>query len=146
MHARSHSQSPGYLVPCVLKAVRMIDALRETRRGLRVEEFRVMTGYSRSTIYRILRTLVACDYLTRGSGGFYRLNHAVVTPVGPTARTRESTREPARTPPENDRHLEFERWGIRFCGNGARMNAHHGTTQTATPQSGDVRTDAIRSI
>jgi hypothetical protein len=143
MHTSSNSNNPSYLVPCVFKAVRMIDALREARRGLRVEEFRVMTGYARSTIYRILRTLIACEYLTRGSGGFYRLNHAVVAPMDPAARTREGRREFDRSLPGNDQYLEFERWGIRFCGNGARMNAHHGTSQMATSQSGEVRTDGV---
>jgi IclR helix-turn-helix domain len=55
----------GYLVPCLLKAMQMIDVLRETRAGMRVEDFRELTKYSRSTIYRILRTLIAFEYVVR---------------------------------------------------------------------------------
>lgn len=70
----SHSRNSSYLVPCVFKAVHMIEALRETGTGLRVEDLRRMTGYPRTTIYRILRTLIACGYIDRTSGGSYRLN------------------------------------------------------------------------
>ena len=72
-------KNSSYLVPCVFKAVHMIQALRETGTGLQVEDLRRMTGYSRTTIYRILRTLAACGYIFRESGGVYRLNYSVVT-------------------------------------------------------------------
>lgn len=82
LHRSNLSRSSSYLVPCVFKAVQMIETLREPQRGLRVEDFRSITGYSRSTIYRILRTLVACQYVIRDSGGAYRLNHSVAPAVG----------------------------------------------------------------
>jgi DNA-binding IclR family transcriptional regulator len=68
-----------YIVPCVVKAVCMVEILRKSQTGLRVEDLRSMTGYSKSTIYRILRSLTWCEYLFRDAGGFYRLNHDVIT-------------------------------------------------------------------
>jgi predicted transcriptional regulator len=82
LHESGLPRNSSYLVPCVFKAVHMIEALRETSTGLRVEDLRSMTGYSRTTIYRILRTLVACRYIMRNSGGVYRLNYSVVTAAG----------------------------------------------------------------
>ena len=73
------SRNSNYLVPCVFKAVQMIEALRRVRTGLRVEDLRSMTGYSRTTIYRILRTLAACGYIVRNSRAIYRLNYSVVS-------------------------------------------------------------------
>ena len=72
-------RNSGYLVPCVFKAVQMIQALRVARVGLRVEDFLGMTGYSRSTVYRILRTLTACEYIVREAGGVYHPNHSVIS-------------------------------------------------------------------
>ena len=76
------SKHSSYLVPCVFKAVHMIEALRENSTGLRVDDLHRMTGYSRTTIYRILRTLAACGYIRRDPGGSYRLNCALVPAVG----------------------------------------------------------------
>jgi hypothetical protein len=122
-------RNSSYLVPCVFKAVRMIEALRESRTGLRVEDFRSMNGYSRSTIYRILRTLIACDYIIREAGGFYRLNHAVVTAAEETPRNRQDGNEIGRTPRPADRRIGFERWGVQFGADGRRMN-----TRCSAPQ------------
>jgi hypothetical protein len=79
------SRNSTYLVPCVLKAVHMIETLRKTSAGLRVENLRGMTGYPRTTIYRILRTLVACGYIVRNSGGVYRLNRSPIDAEGRSA-------------------------------------------------------------
>lgn len=117
------SRSVSYLVPCVFKAVQMIEASREARVGLRVEDFLGMTGYSRSTIYRILRTLTACSYMVRERGGIYRLNSAVIREADddPAARVGCRTSPPAtlsKGAPE-----EFERWGVRFGPDGRRVAA-----------------------
>jgi hypothetical protein len=124
----NHSRNPSYIVPSVLKAVRMIEALRETGTGLCVEDLRSMTGYSRTTIYRILRTLAACRYIRRESGGSYRLNYAVVPAVDKSVRNDEYG---SQFPPEpNGAHrLGFERWGIRF--RGARMDSCYSTTRAS---------------
>jgi DNA-binding IclR family transcriptional regulator len=138
MNGSNHSRNPNYLVPCVFKAVRMIEALREAQGRLRVEDFRSTTGYARTTIYRILRTLVACEYLIRDSGGYYRLNHAVVATADAATRNTQDSSEFAPSLQANDRNVGFERWGIQFRGNGTRMNTHSQTTQLAVSQAGDL--------
>ena len=113
------SRNSSYIVPCVFKAVHMIQALRETGAGLRVEDLRQMTGYSRTTIYRILRTLAACGYIFRDSGGVYRLNYSVVTAAGSKSAGEENGGKLAiRVKPDDIHVAEFERWGVRFRGNG----------------------------
>ena len=104
-------------------------ATREGRSGLRVEDFRSMTGYARSTFYRILRTLVACDYIICGAGGYYRLNYAVVATTGATRRITEEGGEFDRHLQADDPHHGFERWGTQFRGNGTRINTHPRKTQ-----------------
>jgi len=118
------SRNPSYLVPCVFKTVQMIEALRRTRTGLRVENLRGMTGYSRTTIYRILRTLVACGYILRDSGGSYRLNCSVVAPANGNMRTGSNVVETPGQPQHDETHSGFERWGVRFSANGRATQDH----------------------
>jgi hypothetical protein len=107
----------SYLVPCVVKAVQIMEALRTASAGLRVEDCLDATGYARSTIYRILRTLIACGYVRRDSRGAYHLNQRVIS-------SAERDVSPASDPcpggsnlMAHGGHLEFERWGVRFrCG------------------------------
>jgi hypothetical protein len=118
------SRNSSYLAPCVFKALHMIEALRETGTGLRVENLRSMTGYSRTTIYRILRTLIACNYIRRTSGGSYRLNSTVTPAIGKNSKDDERNNQIAFSPRSSDAHrVGFERWGIRFRDNGARMDS-----------------------
>ena len=134
----NYSRNPSYLVPCVLKAVHMIEALRQAGTGLRVENLRSMTGYSRTTIYRILRTFVACGYIRRDSGGSYRLNYAVVPPVGKSSRNDERDSQLEFPPKSSSAHrVGFERWGIRFLDNGARMDSNCNTTRAAASPDGE---------
>jgi hypothetical protein len=130
----------------VFKAVQMIEALRGTRGGLRVEDFLDITGYSRSTIYRILRTLSACDYVVRASEGVYRLNFAVVAAADAARRTTEEGDQFGRHPQTNDRHLGFERWGIQFRSDGTRMNIHPRKTQEIVPQAVGTQGDRSPTI
>ena len=69
LHGSKVSSTASHLVPCVVKAVQIIEALRTAQSGLRVEDFVGATGYARSTVYRILRTLMACDYVRRDRRG-----------------------------------------------------------------------------
>jgi len=129
------SRSSSYLVPCVFKAVQMIEVLRETSSGLRVEDFRSMTGFPKTTIYRILRTLVACQYVIRDSGGSYRLNQSGAPAVGKNSRNDHGGREFELDPkPDDNHHAEFERWGVRFRNNAGRI-VHPGRAQSATSES-----------
>lgn len=146
LHESNVPRNSGYLVPCVFKAMRMIEALRETQSGLRVEDFRLITGYARSTIYRILRTLVACDYLVRNSGGYYRLNHAVGATVDASRRATEEGDGFGRHLSASDRCLGFERWGIQFRGNGTRMNNELRKTQLTVSQAAELEEDRNRNI
>ena len=118
LHGSKVSRNSSYLVPCVFKAVQMIEAMRETRTGLRAEDFLQMTGFSRSTIYRILRTLVACGYVARDSSGSYRLNQAVIAVAQGDAWSPAIEAAPA---PASHGNPEFERWGVRFSGDGRRV-------------------------
>jgi hypothetical protein len=114
MLEKPNVRNNSYLVPCVFKAVQMVEALRKTRAGLRVEDFLNMTGYSRSTIYRILRTLVACGYIARDNAGVYHLNHAVINVADENAWPQTVRHPDAPTTAASESHLEFERWGVRF--------------------------------
>lgn len=118
----ANRRSTSYLVPCVFKAIQMVELMRKTRAGLRVEDLLAITGYSRSTIYRILRTLTACEYTFRDAGGYYRLNHAVVATADESAAPTEVPNAPDRSAHSNDSAIEFERWGVRFRGDGRRLN------------------------
>jgi hypothetical protein len=134
----NHSRNPSYLVPCVIRTVRMIEALRESGTGLRVENLQSMTGYPRTTIYRILRTLVACEYIRRDSGGSYRLNYTVLPAVGKSAGN-DASDSPRGFPPKSTGHHRsgFERWGVRFLDNGARMDLPCGTTGASASPDGE---------
>jgi hypothetical protein len=116
-------RNSSYLVPCLFKAVQMIEALREMRSGLRVEDFQGRTGYSRSTIYRILRTLSVCDYVVRASGGVYRLNNAVITSMDEDPNPQQADDQLDRPSWPKQDHLGFERWGVRFSADGRRIEA-----------------------
>jgi hypothetical protein len=124
------SRNSSYLVPCVFKAVYIIEALREIRTGLSVENLRGMTGYSRTTIYRILRTLVACGYVRRDSGGSYRLNYPVVPTVGKISRIDEDATHLNRP------KVRFERSGVRFRENGEKRDAHFTTMRVSAFRGG----------
>jgi hypothetical protein len=67
-----------YIVPCVAKAVHIVEILRTAPSGLHMAELRSLTQYPPSTIYRILRTLVGCGYLHHNMRGAYVLNLKVI--------------------------------------------------------------------
>jgi IclR helix-turn-helix domain len=120
-------RNSSYLVPCVFKAVQMIEALREARTGLRVEDFLGRTGYSRSTIYRILRTLSVCDYIVRASGGVYRLNRSIISVADENLCARPVRRPTTIGASMREGPSEFERWGRTQSGRtlAARVRACH---------------------
>jgi biotin operon repressor len=72
---KSHTQHPhverNYLVPMVVRAMEILSLLETERRALRLEEIHKKTGYARTSIYRLLRTLVACGYLFETGTGHY---------------------------------------------------------------------------
>jgi hypothetical protein len=48
----------SYLVPILLKTFNILDVLCNSSKPLRAEEIHARTGYAKTTVYRILRTLV----------------------------------------------------------------------------------------
>ena len=70
---KSRLQRPNvnrsYLVPVLVKAFTIIDILQETPRSLTVDELSRKLGYSKSTVYRILRTLAAYGYMPDSESG-----------------------------------------------------------------------------
>lgn len=99
----------------------MVEILRTTRSKMRAEDFLTMTGYSRSTTYRLLRTLTACKYTLREPGGFYRLNDSVVTFAQEKSQPDETGRLRVRHGATAEGHSGFERWGVQFRGDGRRV-------------------------
>jgi len=120
--SKVHS-NPSHLVPCVVKAVQIIETLRTAHAGLRVEDFLGSTGYARSTVYRILRTLMACDYVRRDRRGAYHLNQVVLGVPEPDAWAGSDSAQAASSLTANGGQLEFERWGVRFRCDGRRAAA-----------------------
>jgi hypothetical protein len=114
--------SRSYFVPCVLTAVEIIDALRDARAGLRVEDLRSAARGSRSTVYRIVRTLSRSGYILRDELGCYHLNSGVFQfSTDPLLHQATSSRN-GTSPSPQESYGEFERWGVRFRAEGIRGN------------------------
>ena len=81
-------QAPGrertYLVPVLVKALKIIDLLNESEQPLKIEEITHRLGYSKSTVYRIVRTLCVYSSLQRKSTGRYsfRNGNGIGHPIG----------------------------------------------------------------
>jgi hypothetical protein len=84
-------ESESYIVPMIARAIDISELLQGFDSGLRVKGIKQLTGYSESTVYRILRTLVAFGYVLRDSSGAYRLNR--YTPQTGTNSTDEETKD-----------------------------------------------------
>jgi len=72
---RSEGLAPGeqrsYLVPMVSRALNIMNMFTRTHRNLTAQQIMDTTGYSRSSVYRILRTLAAHGYIRDDDrGGF----------------------------------------------------------------------------
>ena len=61
----------SYIIPVLSKALLIMDLLRNSEHALNVAEISASTGISKSTVYRILRTLSAYGYLPDGASGIY---------------------------------------------------------------------------
>jgi IclR helix-turn-helix domain len=68
-------QAPGrertYLVPVLVKAIKIIELMNASDQPLKIEEITHRLGYSKSTVYRIVRTLCVYSSLQRKSTGRY---------------------------------------------------------------------------
>jgi hypothetical protein len=70
----------SYIIPVLSKALVVMEILTSTERPLNVRELVDRTGISKTTVYRILRTLSAYGYLPDGSGGVYSFRHVSYPP------------------------------------------------------------------
>jgi len=78
---------PNYIIPVLCKALRIIRLLEETDRPLNLAEVVASTGVSKTTTYRILRTLSAHGYLPRGDDGVYSFSGKLLA-ASPPRRTQ----------------------------------------------------------
>lgn len=62
-----------YIVPVLLKSVQVLDLLGDAPDGLRIEQIHQITGIAKTTVYRIVRTLVVSGHLHHGGNGAYAI-------------------------------------------------------------------------
>lgn len=74
----------AYIVPMVARAIDISERLENCDSGLRVQDLHHLTGYSKTTIYRILRTLVAYGYVEQLQRGAYRIGHPTKVEPAPS--------------------------------------------------------------
>jgi predicted DNA-binding transcriptional regulator len=67
-----------YIVPVLLKAIDILDVLKSRPDGLRVEEIHRLTGISKTTVYRILRTFVTSGYISQNATSSYVVEEAPI--------------------------------------------------------------------
>lgn len=87
---------PNYIIPVLSNALRVIRLLEDTERPLSLTEVITRTGISRTTAYRILRTLSAHGYLPQGADGVYALRAKL---IGAAARSVDSKSRASNRPP-----------------------------------------------
>jgi len=60
-----------YIVPVLMRSFAILNLLRMTPEGLKIDQIHAQTGVARSTVYRIVRTFVAAGYLHVSLDGSY---------------------------------------------------------------------------
>ncbi len=99
----ARKRNPGihrdYIIPILSKALSILDLLNETQRPMSTHEIARRTGYSLTTVYRILRTLSAYGYLPEGCDGIYTFNRF----------SRPKVNSAIDTHPETSPRVETER-------------------------------------
>jgi ribose transport system substrate-binding protein len=64
---------PPYLIPVVSKALDILEVLRNESRSLPLGAIHRRTSIPKTTVFRILKTLVHRGYVSRSQGGLYHL-------------------------------------------------------------------------
>jgi len=65
-----------YIVPVLMKSVQILELLGREPQGLRIEQIHQRTGCAKTTVYRIVRTLVVSGYLVHRGDGTYSVARA----------------------------------------------------------------------
>jgi uncharacterized membrane protein len=65
LHGARSDHSRSYIVPMVARAIHITQTLQNENGCLTLDDLLKVTGYSRTTVYRILRTLVSFGYVRR---------------------------------------------------------------------------------
>ncbi|WP_263377417.1 helix-turn-helix domain-containing protein [Granulicella paludicola] len=72
LREREYQEDREYIVPVLWHALQVIEVLRAKDTGLKLEEIHQTTGIAKSTVYRIVRTLVAKRYVARDQQSLYK--------------------------------------------------------------------------
>ena len=80
------SRTRSYLVPVVLRTLDIVEVLRKSDSPLKANELAATSQISRSTTYRILRTLLERGYVCQNLDGSYSIQHAANTNIIPSTR------------------------------------------------------------
>lgn len=75
--ARNPEVNRQYIVPVLLKAVRILELVRSSSKPLRVQDIHRLTGISRSTVYRVLRTFIVSGHLQQTRDGRYTISEVL---------------------------------------------------------------------
>ena len=78
-----------YLIPILSKALDVLELLEQTNGPIALEDVYQQTNISKTSVYRILKTLVHRGYVAQGQSGQYRL---VSRPAPPALRIRGAER------------------------------------------------------
>ena len=62
-----------YIVPVLIKCMQILQLLADYPAGLHIEQIHRRTKISKSTVYRIVRTLVACGGMIHHENGAYTI-------------------------------------------------------------------------
>ena len=77
----SRAGDPFYVVPVLVKAIAILELLRNSEGALRADDIHKATGFARSTVYRILRTFLMSGYLAKVNPGQYVFKQDPRSPI-----------------------------------------------------------------
>jgi DNA-binding IclR family transcriptional regulator len=83
---------PKNVVASIFKAARLLEVFTLDRAEVSLGEFTRETGFNKTTVYRLLQTMVAAGWLMRAESGSYRLGYGIMT-LGSIARADLDIRE-----------------------------------------------------
>lgn len=81
VRSQSRAGDPFYVVPVLVKAIAILELLRNSEGALRADDIHKATGFARTTVYRILRTFIVSDYLAEVNRGRYVFKQDPRSPI-----------------------------------------------------------------